>query len=110
MGLEFVYQAQYGTTADTLTMRENVSRILHNTAIKRSAARDTYQSSAINNYDPQLDTSLNEELTSTINFLKSEAALKLLTLTKRHMPEIDGSDAEIINFQIDENKNNIFAA
>lgn len=110
MGLEFVYQAQYGTTIDTLTLRDNVSRILHNTAIKRSIAKDTYQNSSVNTYNLQLDTSLNEELTSTINFLKSEAALKLLNLTKRQSQEIDDINAKIINFEIDKNKNNIFAA
>ena len=112
MGLEFVYEAEYGSTIDTLALRNNVNRILHNTAIKRSAAKETYQASSDSSYEYnlQLDTSLNEELTSTINFLKSEAALKLLNLTKRHASGEANETAEIIDLKIDESKANIFAA
>lgn len=112
MGLEFVYQTKYESTIDTLALRDNVKRILQNAAIKTTAASDTYQSSSsvvqtLNAIDINIE--LNKELTSTFNFLKSEAALKLLNLTKR-----DGSKteeyAEILDFQIDESKKNIFAA
>ena len=91
MGLEFVYQTKYESTIDTLALRDNVKKILQNAAIKNTAASDTYQSSSVgttlNNTD--INVQLNKELTSTINFLKSEAALKLLNLTKRTTSEKD---------------------
>lgn len=112
MGLEFVYQTKYESTIDTLALRDNVKKILQNAAIKKTAATDTYQpstvSAALNNTD--INITLNKELTSTINFLKSEAALKLLNLTKRNTPETGDGYAEILDFTIDESKTNIFAA
>lgn len=112
MGLEFVYQTKYESTIDTLALRDNVKKILQNAAIKNTAASDTYQSSSVgttlNNTD--INIQLNKELTSTINFLKSEAALKLLNLTKRTTSEKDNEYVEILDFTIDESKKNIFAA
>lgn len=112
MGLEFVYQTKYESTIDTLALRDNVKKILQNAAIKINAASDTYQPSfvvqALNNTDINIE--LNKELTSTFNFLKSEAALKLLNLTKRHGSDKEENYAEILDFQIDESKKNIFAA
>ena len=112
MGLEFVYQTKYESTIDTLALRDNVKKILQNAAIKNTAASYTYQSSSVgttlNNTD--INVQLNKELTSTINFLKSEAALKLLNLTKRTTSEKDNEYAEILDFTIDESKKNIFAA
>lgn len=112
MGLEFVYQTKYESTIDTLALRDNVKKILQNAAIKTNAAFDTYQPSsvatALNNTDINIE--LNKELTSTFNFLKSEAALKLLNLTKRHGSDTEENYAEILDFQIDESKKNIFAA
>lgn len=112
MGLEFVYQTKYESTIDTLALRDNVRKILQNAAIKNSAASDTYQPSTVgatlNNTD--INITLNKELTSTINFLKSEAALKLLNLTKRNGSETSDEYAEILDFTIDETKTNIFAA
>ena len=112
MGLEFVYQTKYESTIDTLALRDNVKKILQNAAIKTNAASDTYQPSsvatALNNTDINIE--LNKELTSTFNFLKSEAALKLLNLTKRHNSDTEENYADILDFQIDESKKNIFAA
>ncbi len=112
MGLEFVYQTKYESTIDTLALRDNVKKILQNAAIKTNAAFDTYQPSsvatALNNTDINIE--LNKELTSTFNFLKSEAALKLLNLTKRHGLDTEENYADILDFHIDESKKNIFAA
>lgn len=112
MGLEFVYQTKYESTIDTLALRDNVKKILQNAAIKTNAASDTYQPSfvttALNN--TEINIELNKELTSTFNFLKSEAALKLLNLTKRHGSDAEENYADILDFQIDESKKNIFAA
>lgn len=112
MGLEFVYQTKYESTIDTLALRDNVKKILQNAAIKTNAASDTYQPSsvttALNN--TEINIELNKELTSTFNFLKSEAALKLLNLTKRHGSDTEKNYADILDFQIDESKKNIFAA
>ena len=111
MGLEFVYQTKYESTIDTLALRDNVKKILQNASIKKSAAVDVYQPSslgqALNKQDINIE--LNKELTSTLNFLKSEAALKLLNLTKRNLGETQ-EYAEILDFTVDETKKNIFAA
>lgn len=112
MGLEFVYQTKYESTIDTLALRDNVKKILQNAALKTTAASDTYQASSVaqtlNKTD--INISLNNELTSTLNFLKSEAALKLLNLTKRHTTDIQEEYAEVLDFKVDETKINIFAA
>ena len=111
MGLEFVYQTKYESTIDTLALRDNVKKILQNASIKKTAAVDVYQPSsvgqALNKQDINIE--LNKELTSTLNFLKSEAALKLLNLTKRNLGTTQ-EYAEILEFTIDETKKNIFAA
>lgn len=112
MGLEFVYQTKYESTIDTLALRDNVKKILQNAAIKNTAASDIYQPSfvgtTLNNTDINIE--LSKDLTSTINFLKSDAALKLLNLTKRNLPESGDEYAEILDLKIDESKKNIFAA
>ena len=112
MGLEFVYQTKYESTIDTLALRDNVKKILQNAAIKNTAASDTYQSSSVGTTlnSTDINVQLNKELTSTINFLKSEAALKLLNLTKRTTSKKANEYAEILDFTIDESKKNIFAA
>lgn len=112
MGLEFVYQTKYESTIDTLALRDNVKKILQNAAIKKTAAVDVYHPSSVaqtlNNTD--INVTLNKELASTLNFLKSEAALKLLNLTKRHTGGNCQEYAEILDFEVDESKKNIFAA
>jgi len=111
MGLEFAYQTKYESTIDTLALRDNVKKILQNAAIKNTAATDTYQASSVSATlnNTEIDDSLNKDLTSTVNFLKSDAAYKLLNLTKKYNPE-SSEYAEILNFQLDESKINIFAA
>ena len=61
-------------------------------------------------FEENINIDLNKELTSTFNFLKSEAALKLLNLTKRNGLDSEENYAEILDFHIDESKKNIFAA
>ena len=111
MGLEFAYQTKYESTIDTLALRENVKKILQNAAIKTNAATDTYQASSVNTTlnNTEIDDSLTKDLTSTVNFLESDAAFKLLNLTKKYNIETP-EYAEILNFQLDESKKNIFAA
>ena len=111
MGLEFVYQTKYESTIDTLALRDNVKKILQNAAIKKTAAVDVYQPSSVGQTldKPDINIELNKELTGTLNFLKSEAALKLLNLTKRNLGETQ-EYAEILDFTVDETKKNIFAA
>lgn len=115
MGLEFVYQTTYESTIDTLALRDNVKKILQNAAIKKTAASDTYHPSIVaqtlNNTDIYTQNiTPNNELSETLNFLKSEAALQLLTLTKR-TPETGVDEyADILELKIDESKKNIFAA
>ena len=111
MGLEFAYQTKYESTIDTLALRDNVKKILQNAAIKTNAATETYQASSVSTTlnNTEIDDSFNKDLTSTVNFLKSDAAFKLLNLTRKYNPE-SSEYAEILNFTIDETKKNIFAA
>lgn len=114
MGLEFVYQTKYESTIDTLALRENVKKILQNAAVKSNAAYDTYQPSVVGetlNTHENVELKPSQELKSTINFLNSKAALKLLNLTKRDPELITQQEyADILDFKVDESKKNIFAA
>lgn len=115
MGLEFVYQTKYESTIDTLALRENVKKILQNAAVKSNAAYDTYQPSAVGetlNTHENVEFKSSSDLKSTISFLNSKAALKLLNLTKRDTDKIHNEEeyADILDFKVDESKKNIFAA
>ena len=105
MGLEFVYQTKYESTIDTLALRENVKKILQNAAVKSNAVGETL------NTHENVELKPSQELKSTINFLNSKAALKLLNLTKRDPELITQQEyADILDFKVDESKKNIFAA
>ena len=115
MGLDYMYQAKYDSTVDTLSMQNNVKRILQNSAFKRSLARDSYQPSALLGTPkavPENSLAIPKadelQLNETLTFLKSESALKLLNLTKRAEEITNGS--EITEIVVDETKKNIFAA
>ena len=112
MGFENVYQTKYDSTIDTLALRDNVKKILQNAAVKTNAAAETYQPSyvveTLNKHEDSFEKS--QELKSTINFLNSKAAMKLLNLTKRPQEQTEESYADIIELNIDESKKNIFAA
>ena len=112
MGFEYVYQNKYESTIDTLALRDNVKKILQNAAVKTNAASETYQPSfvvqTLNKHEDSFEKT--QELKSTINFLNSKAAMKLLNLTKRPVEQAEENYADIIDLKIDESKTNIFAA
>ena len=115
MGLEFMYQNTYNSTIDTLNMRDNVRKILNNATMNKNAAFDTYQPSAIeqtlNNTALYNEAIINtKKLPETLEFLKSDSANKLLKLTQKQAYSQTTELAQVIELQIDESKNNIFAA
>lgn len=121
MTAEFVYQNTYESTIDALALRENVKKILENASIKSSVVKsaddktekntsvllDEMEQFAVQNAN---QVHINKELKSTFKFLNSSSALKLLNLTQKTRAEYSDSEAEIVDFKIDESKKNIFAA
>ena len=126
MAQEFVYQNNYESTIDTLALRENVKKILINAGVKTvvndASASKTVESAVVNpelldmsEQYPVIDATqqpaINDGLKSTLGFLQSESALKLLALTN-HARILDSSVCGdvCLEFKLDESQKNIFAA